>query len=80
MGQFINKEQPPYQLKRYLVGPSSSMESLDNWKGRYPGEFTSTTDDAFLLMVNYLNYFDIGALEQVCKPFFVIIRLKGPKI
>jgi hypothetical protein len=30
-------------------------------------------------MLNYLNYFDRRALEQVCNLFFVIIRLKGPK-
>jgi hypothetical protein len=54
--------------------------SLDDiGKGCYPGMFIPISDDSFRLMINYLDYFDRRALEQVCKLFFVIIRLKGPK-
>jgi hypothetical protein len=74
--QSTNKEQPPSQLMRYLVGPSLSMESLNNCEGHYPGAFSCIPKEVFLLMVDYLNYLDIRELEQICRPFFVTIWLE----
>jgi hypothetical protein len=64
------KEESQSQLTKYRpVSPPLPLKvSLDNRE-----------DGNFLLMINYLNYLDRRALEQVCKLFFVIIRLKGPK-
>jgi hypothetical protein len=80
MSQSVKKE-PQSQLTKYRpVSPLPPRESLDDiWEGCYPGMFIPISDDNFLLMINYLDYFDIKALEQACKLFFVIIRLKGPK-
>jgi hypothetical protein len=73
--------QSPSQLKRYLVGPSLSMEFLNNWEGRYPGAFEHIPKEVFLLMVDYLNDSNRRELGQVCRPFFfVIIKLQGPQI
>jgi hypothetical protein len=73
-------KQSPCELNKYLVGPSLSMESLNNCEGHYPGAFSCIPKEVFLLIIDYLNYLDIRELEQVCRPFFVTIWLERPLI
>jgi hypothetical protein len=80
MHQFTNKEQPRYQLERYLASPSLSIESLNNREGRYSGAFEPIPEEVFLLMVDYLNDSNRRTLGQVCGPFCVIIWLERPPI
>jgi hypothetical protein len=80
MNQPVKKESQCRLTKYHPVSPPPSKKSLGNSKRCYPGMFIPISDDNFLLMINYLDYFDIKVLERVCRCFFVIIRLKGPKI
>jgi hypothetical protein len=79
MGLFLNKEQSPYQLRRYLVSPPLVRLS-DNVKKCDYGRFESIPDEIILHIANYLNFFYKTILEKVGKRFFSIIRTKCPPI
>jgi hypothetical protein len=71
------KEEPPCQLKRYLVGPSLSIESLNNLEGHYPEAFARIPEVVFLLIIDYIDNSNRRTLGQVCRPFLATIWLKG---
>jgi hypothetical protein len=79
MGLFLNKEQSPYQLRRYLVSPSLVRLS-DNGKKCDYGRFKSIPDEIIIHIANYLDFFYKTILEKVGKRFFSIIRSKYPPI
>jgi hypothetical protein len=60
------------------MGSSSPMSPPDNSKGCDSGAFRYIPEEIILDIANYLGYFDIRVLEQVCKHLFAITRSKWP--
>jgi hypothetical protein len=78
---FSNTEQPSYRfIRRYLVGPLSPT-SPPNDRGRFVFVGSIEIPEEIILNIaRYLTYFDIIALELVCRGFFATLRPKWPLI
>jgi hypothetical protein len=81
MGQSVQHQSTKYHLAKYrpVSPPLLKKKLLNNGKGCYSEVFKNIPDYIILYIVNYLNYLDRRALEQVCRRSFVIIRLRRPK-
>jgi hypothetical protein len=72
-------QQPPCQLGMHLMEPFSPVSPSYEWKTGHSGSFKDIPQDVILFIANGLSCFDISVLEQVCRRFFVIIRLQWPQ-
>jgi hypothetical protein len=81
MGPFLNKGQPPYQLRKYYVGSPSPMSPPDKRKECHSEAFIYILDEIILYITNYHDYFDgENVLKQVSEHFLAIIRSEWPSI